>query len=51
MKKIFVFLIIMALVLAIILLGVLIYNLDVIPGILGLIFGLIAYYLSKKVIA
>ncbi|MDD7887802.1 hypothetical protein [Flavivirga sp. 57AJ16] len=49
MKKPFAFLAIIALVLAVILLGLLIYNLAIIPGIIGLAFGLIAFYLSKKV--
>lgn len=48
MKKIFLFLIIIASVLTIILSILLIYNLAIIPSILGLIFGLLAFYLLKK---
>lgn len=50
MKKIFIFLAIIALVLAVILSALLIYNLAIIPSIIGLTFGLMAFYLSKKVV-
>ncbi|MDO5970059.1 FUSC family protein [Flavivirga aquimarina] len=48
MKKTFIFLTITALVLAILLSVLLIYNLTIIPSIIGLIFGLVVFHFSKK---
>ncbi|GAA3589725.1 FUSC family protein [Flavivirga amylovorans] len=48
MKIIFVFLATLASILAIMLLGLLIYNLEIVSSVAGLTFGLLAFYLSKK---
>ncbi|AUP77952.1 FUSC family protein [Flavivirga eckloniae] len=48
MKKTFLFLTILASILALVLSSLLIYKLAIVPSILGLIFGLLTFYLFKK---